>query len=89
MQRTKKSLDWVLPSEVCVMINVVFASKARAAKLSGSGDSFAHCSQSKLDDTLDTMLGDMCTITEEKLLAIMEFTLSRLARYDEVIGRAD
>jgi hypothetical protein len=29
------------------------------------------------------MLADICTITEEKLLSIMEFTLSRLARYDE------
>jgi len=88
MQRAKKSLDWVLLCEVCVMVNVVFASKARAAKLSGSSDStFAHYSQSKLDDTLDTMLADMGTITEEKLLAIMEFTLSRLARYDEVKKR--
>ncbi|CAK5124797.1 unnamed protein product [Meloidogyne enterolobii] len=78
MQRVKKSLDWILPSEVCVMVNVVFASKARAAKLNGGEHAlFA------LDDTLDTMLADMGTIIEEKLLSILEFTLSRLARYDE------
>ncbi|KAF7633095.1 hypothetical protein Mgra_00007524 [Meloidogyne graminicola] len=78
MQRIKKSLDWILPSEVCVMVNVVFASKARAAKLNGNEHAFY-----ALDDTLDTMLADMCTIIEEKLLSILEFTLSRLARYDE------
>ena len=80
MQRIKKSLDWLLPSEVCVMVNVVFASKARAAKLNG-GEHALYA----LDDTLDTMLADMGTIIEEKLFSILEFTLSRLARYDEVI----
>lgn len=34
MQRAKKAIDYVLPSEVCVMINVIFSSKARATKLS-------------------------------------------------------
>lgn len=33
MQRARKSTDYVLPSEVCVMINVIFSSKSRAAKI--------------------------------------------------------
>lgn len=33
MQRARKSTDYVLPSEVCVMINVIFSSKSRAAKM--------------------------------------------------------
>lgn len=36
-----------------------------------------------MDETLETMLLDMATNTQEKLLSILEFTLSRLARYDE------
>lgn len=36
-----------------------------------------------MDETLETMLTDMATITLEKLFSILEFTLSRLARYDE------
>lgn len=68
MQRAKKSLDWTLPCETCVMINVMFASKTRATKLSASNENtFAGMhyggAQSQLDDTLDTMLADMCTIT--------------------------
>lgn len=34
MQRSKKSSDYVLPSEVAVMINVIFSSKSRATRLS-------------------------------------------------------
>lgn len=64
MQRTKKTLDYVLHSEVCVMLNVVFCSKARAAKLVVAGTAASlvadfHNSQSKLDDTLDVLLADM------------------------------
>lgn len=34
MQRAKKSTDYVLPAEVCVMINVIASSKPRATALS-------------------------------------------------------
>lgn len=34
MQRARKSTDYVLQSEVAVMINVIFSSKARATRLS-------------------------------------------------------
>lgn len=33
MQRAKKTTDYILPTEVCVMINVIFASKTRAARI--------------------------------------------------------
>lgn len=33
MQRSKKTIDYVLQCEICVMINVIFSSKARATKL--------------------------------------------------------
>lgn len=33
MQKARKSVDYILPSEVCVMINVIFSSKSRATKL--------------------------------------------------------
>uniref|UniRef100_A0A1I7VZS2 MHD1 domain-containing protein n=1 Tax=Loa loa TaxID=7209 RepID=A0A1I7VZS2_LOALO len=56
MQRARKSTDYVLPSEVCVMINVIFSSKSRAAKMA---------------------------IDSGELLSVLEYVLSRLARYDE------
>ncbi|KAI1732731.1 PH domain-containing protein [Ditylenchus destructor] len=81
MQKAKKSTDYVLPSEVCVMINVIFSSKSRAARLTVDAGEYKY--QSKLDETLETMLADMETCTHDKLLSILEYTLSRLARYDE------
>ncbi|VBB25403.1 unnamed protein product [Acanthocheilonema viteae] len=81
MQRARKSTDYVLPSEVCVMINVIFSSKSRAAKMAIDSGEYKY--QSKLDETLDTMLKDMETCIEDKLLSVLEYVLSRLARYDE------
>ncbi|VDK83689.1 unnamed protein product [Litomosoides sigmodontis] len=102
MQRARKSTDYILPSEVCVMINVIFSSKFRAAKiaidsgevclsiliikqtrLNGLLKTTLYKYQSKLDETLDTMLKDMETCIESKLLSVLEYVLSRLARYDE------
>uniref|UniRef100_A0A183C732 MHD1 domain-containing protein n=1 Tax=Globodera pallida TaxID=36090 RepID=A0A183C732_GLOPA len=38
MQRSKKSMDYVFPAELCVMVNVVFCCKCRANKLiNGAG----------------------------------------------------
>ncbi|VDP12922.1 unnamed protein product, partial [Onchocerca flexuosa] len=81
MQRARKSTDYILPSEVCVMINVIFSSKSRAAKMAIDSGEYKY--QSKLDETLDTMLKDMETCIEDKLLSVLEYVLSRLARYDE------
>ncbi|KAI6227417.1 hypothetical protein M3Y99_01251300 [Aphelenchoides fujianensis] len=81
MQRARKSTDYVLPTEICVMINVIFSSKSRATKLTIDSGEYKY--QSKLDETLETMLSDMETYLYEKLLSILEYTLSRLARYDE------
>lgn len=39
MQRARKTTDFILPAEICVMINVIFSSKGRAIKLTiDSGD---------------------------------------------------
>jgi len=79
MQRSRKSTDYILPSEICVMINVIFSSKARA-KLA-AGDAAA---REKLDGTMDTMLKDMETCIQDKMIGVLEMVLSKLARYDEV-----
>ncbi|KHN73911.1 Calcium-dependent secretion activator [Toxocara canis] len=81
MQRARKSTDYVLPSEVCVMINVIFSSKSRATKLTIDSGEYKY--QSKLDETLETMLRDMEACIQDKLLSVLEYVLSRLARYDE------
>ncbi|CAJ0603670.1 unnamed protein product [Cylicocyclus nassatus] len=79
MQRARKSTDYILPSEVCVMINVLFSSKTRATRTAVDGGEY----QSKLDETLDTMLSDMETCIQDKLIGVLEFVLGKLARYDE------
>ncbi|KJH40596.1 hypothetical protein DICVIV_13447 [Dictyocaulus viviparus] len=81
MQRARKSTDYILPSEVCVMINVLFSSKARAMRVSVDAGEFKY--QSKLDETLDTMLSDMETCIQDRLIGVLEFVLGKLARYDE------
>jgi hypothetical protein len=85
MQRSKRSIDYVLSIEVCVMVNVVFSSKSRAAHLEASSPSenSRFRTTPNLDDTLQTMLVDMATGIREKLLSILEVTLSKMARYDE------
>uniref|UniRef100_A0A1I7RHL5 Calcium-dependent secretion activator n=1 Tax=Bursaphelenchus xylophilus TaxID=6326 RepID=A0A1I7RHL5_BURXY len=81
MQRAKKSVEYVLASETCVMINVMFSSRQRAVKLSLDSGEIKY--QSKLDETLETMIHDMETCVYDKLLSILEYVLSKLARYDE------
>ncbi|KAK0399959.1 hypothetical protein QR680_003296 [Steinernema hermaphroditum] len=81
MQKARKSTDYILPSEVCVMINVIFSSKTRATRLTIDSGEYKY--QSKLDETLETMLNDMETCIQDKLISVLEYVLSRLARYDE------
>ncbi|KAF1757991.1 hypothetical protein GCK72_014449 [Caenorhabditis remanei] len=81
MQRAKKSTDYMLPSEVCVQINVMFSSKSRAVRVTVDSGEYKY--QSKLDETLETMLKTMESCIQEKLIGVLESVLSRLARYDE------
>lgn len=84
MQKSKRSVDYTLPIEICVMINVVFSSRSRASRLeSDSMEMSRFRTEPNLNDTLETMLFDMATCTREKLLSILEATLSSMARYDE------
>ncbi|CAI5448128.1 unnamed protein product [Caenorhabditis angaria] len=81
MQRARKTTDYMLPSEVCVMINVIFSSKTRAVRVTVDSGEYKY--QSKLDETLETMLKDMEACIQDKLSGVLESVLSRLARYDE------
>ncbi|KRZ38070.1 Calcium-dependent secretion activator [Trichinella pseudospiralis] len=58
LARAKRNTDYILPTEVCVMVNVIFDAKERALKLCGGAG------------------GDI-------LLAVLESTLVKMARYDE------
>lgn len=71
----------MLPSEVCVQINVMFSSKSRAVRVTVDSGEYKY--QSKLDETLETMLKTMESCIQEKLHGVLESVLSRLARYDE------
>ncbi|VDN40447.1 unnamed protein product [Gongylonema pulchrum] len=68
MQRARRTTDYVLPSEVCVMINVIFSSKSRATKLTMDSGEYKY--HSKLDETLETMLKDMETCIEDKVFEV-------------------
>lgn len=95
MQKARKSTDYILPTETCVMINVIFSSKTRAARLAADATdvvyiystaedlSLQYKYKNKLDETLDLMLKDMDTCIQEKLIGVLEGVLQKLARYDE------
>ncbi|CAI4226865.1 unnamed protein product [Auanema sp. JU1783] len=81
MQKARRNTDYILPSEICVMINVIFSSKARATR--AANESSDHKYHSKLEETLDTMLRDMDGCIQEKMMGVLDFVLGKLARYDE------
>ncbi|KAL1235108.1 Calcium-dependent secretion activator [Trichinella spiralis] len=81
--RAKRNTDYILPTEVCVMVNVIFDAKERALKLCGGDGGDIQRYQNAVDLSLDKILETMEKLIVEKLLAVLESTLVKMARYDE------
>ncbi|CAL1285275.1 unnamed protein product [Larinioides sclopetarius] len=65
------STDYIVPSEMCAMINVVLEAKNQ------------HQYHAKIDELVDKSLNQMMTGLITKLTSILELTLNKLSRYDE------
>ncbi|CDW53396.1 protein unc h; protein unc b; protein unc a, partial [Trichuris trichiura] len=77
LSRAKRSTDYIIPTEVCVMVNVIFDSKNRVSLLVRSID----CStQGKLPNVRVITFHMLLFL---QLLGVLESTLVKLARYDE------
>ncbi|KRZ67921.1 Calcium-dependent secretion activator [Trichinella papuae] len=83
LSRAKRNTDYILPTEVCVMVNVIFDAKERALKLCGGVGGDIQRYQNAVDLSLDKILETMEKLIVEKLLAVLESTLVKMARYDE------
>ncbi|XP_063992218.1 calcium-dependent secretion activator isoform X2 [Diachasmimorpha longicaudata] len=77
------STDYILPSEMCAMVNVILDAKNQSFKLCTVEGVDVHQLHSKMDKTIDKLLADMTQGMVNKLIAVLEATLSKLSRYDE------
>ncbi|XP_076313515.1 calcium-dependent secretion activator 1 isoform X3 [Tachypleus tridentatus] len=77
------STDYIVPSEMCAMINVVLEAKNQSLKLCTVEGVDMHQYHAKIDQLVDKTLNEMHTGLIGKLTSILEVTLSKLSRYDE------
>ncbi|KAG8194997.1 hypothetical protein JTE90_008171 [Oedothorax gibbosus] len=77
------STDYIVPSEMCAMINVVLEAKNQSLKLCTVEGVDLHQYHAKIDEMVDKSLNQMMTGLITKLTSILELTLNKLSRYDE------
>jgi len=80
--------DYILPTEICAMVNVVLDAKNQSFKLCSIDGADSHKYHTKIDDLIDRTLGTMKVGLTHKLLSVLDSVMSKLGRYDEgtVIG---
>ncbi|XP_054720268.1 calcium-dependent secretion activator 1-like [Uloborus diversus] len=77
------STDYIVPSEMCAMINVVLEAKNQSLKLCTVEGVDLHQYHAKIDEMVDKSLNQMMSGLIAKLTSILELTLNKLSRYDE------
>ncbi|OQV25878.1 Calcium-dependent secretion activator [Hypsibius exemplaris] len=84
MQRSRTSTDFIIPSEICVMINVVLHFKSESLKLCAVAGVDRHQYHTKIDEFIERISSEMIRSFVEKFSSILvSCILSKLARYDE------
>ncbi|CAH1784696.1 unnamed protein product [Owenia fusiformis] len=84
LKRGGKGTDYVIPTEVAVMVNVIIDFKNQAMKLCAlEGGEDMHEYHTKNDEFLENIQKEMQKSLIEKLLSVLEGGLSKLQRYDE------
>ncbi|XP_077497159.1 calcium-dependent secretion activator 1 isoform X12 [Amblyomma americanum] len=85
LQRKSKwnTTDYIVPSEMCAMINVVLEARIQSLKLCTVDGADVHQYHSKIDGLVDGTLQEMQTGLIAKLTSMLEVTLGKLSRYDE------
>ncbi|KAJ3639307.1 hypothetical protein Zmor_002672 [Zophobas morio] len=77
------STDYIIPSEMCAMVNVILDAKNQSFKLCAVDGIDVHQYHTKIDDQIDKTLANMNQGMISKLMSVLEATLSKLSRYDE------
>ncbi|CAF2073921.1 unnamed protein product [Rotaria magnacalcarata] len=77
------SADYLLPSECCVMVNVILDCKVQALKLCALHSGDLHQYHTRIDEYLERILGDMSKSLIQKLVSVLDSVLKKLSRYDE------
>ncbi|XP_077299591.1 calcium-dependent secretion activator 1 [Arctopsyche grandis] len=77
------STDYILPSEVCAMVNVILDAKNQAFKLCTVDGVDVHSYHSRMDTLIDGCITTMTTGLCSRLTAVLEAVLTKLARFDE------
>ncbi|XP_043678091.1 calcium-dependent secretion activator isoform X2 [Vespula pensylvanica] len=80
---TFTSTDYIIPSEMCAMVNVILDAKNQSFKLCTVDGVDVHQYHSKIDDLLEKTSAAMNQGMINKLVTVLETTLSKLSRYDE------
>lgn len=74
---------YVLPSEICSMVNVVLDAKNQSLKLCAVDGVDVHKYHTKIDDHIEKTSGHMRTRLIAKLTSVLEKTLGKLSSFDE------
>nr|XP_018896820.1 PREDICTED: calcium-dependent secretion activator isoform X5 [Bemisia tabaci] len=77
------STDYIIPSEMCAMINVILDAKNQSFKLCSVDGVDIYKFHSKIDDQIEKATANMTQGLISKLVSVLEATLSKLSRYDE------
>lgn len=77
------STDYIIPSEMCAMVNVILDAKNQSFKLCAVDGIDVHQYHTKIDEQIDKTLASMNQGMIGKLMSVLEATLSKLSRYDE------
>ncbi|KAF2358074.1 Calcium-dependent secretion activator domain [Trinorchestia longiramus] len=77
------STDYVLPAEMCAMVNVILDAKNQSFKLCAVDGVDVHQYHTKIDDLIERTSTGMTQGMVGKLISVLESVLSKLGRYDE------
>ncbi|XP_075219478.1 calcium-dependent secretion activator 1 [Lycorma delicatula] len=77
------STDYIIPSEMCAMVNVILDAKSKSLKLCAVDGVDVHQYHTKIDDLIEKTSANMSQGMISKLVSVLEATLSKLSRYDE------
>ncbi|XP_032677486.1 calcium-dependent secretion activator isoform X2 [Odontomachus brunneus] len=80
---TFTSTDYIIPSEMCAMVNVILDAKNQSFKLCTVDGVDVHQYHAKIDDMIEKTSAGMNQGMINKLVTVLETTLSKLSRYDE------
>ncbi|XP_076224576.1 calcium-dependent secretion activator 1 isoform X2 [Nomia melanderi] len=80
---TFTSTDYIIPSEMCAMVNVILDAKKQNLCLCTIDGVDVHNYHAKIDDLIEKTSAAMTQGMINKLITVLETTLSKLSRYDE------